>query len=594
MKQYMPLVALILLSASLVEALRQKGKPNSGHVDLAAASSNSSSHVDVSNACGCNGNAFPLGCGENYSATGFRQHQVIFPGTSVPDATAGWDFGKHWYMSVEATSTETGPRTFGFPAADGAFLEITIPPGVANKKIYTMGVVKDRFSKYAYRSAPGQAHPPVIEGITFTNICLRPLRCHEYICSKPHLMTLKSNAPALLGFDDRTCCDVSMCGTVQCLPATRWADAPDKANLIGADVEACCSPVRCSATPNLCNSATHPATKYGYKTGDPQGNTAAECCSPRRCSLHTCSSQTQYTLTTDRTALGSTDAECCIGRPCSNYTCPSGLGPRARANGSTQAECCEEQFCTQFNCGSAELWAPMTTVPSEWAALRGWTHEQCCRKRVCSNFTCPSGKVLIAGAGNRQGSTEAKCCVDQYCKDFRCQAGYGLKPIYNATNGLLIRGSSHAACCQQVPCATHTCAPLTQWNPGTTDQEYGVTNAECCQPRSCASWICKSRTKWAKRNDTASRRWLGSTDEECCEPKRCVSFETRFPTQWKRKVWKDGKVDSKLQGSTEEECYDPIYCSSYRCKGAGLHIIVGASNLLGSTDEECCTDQQVR
>eukprot|EP00931_Biecheleriopsis_adriatica_P026655 TRINITY_DN16196_c0_g1_i1.p1 TRINITY_DN16196_c0_g1~~TRINITY_DN16196_c0_g1_i1.p1 ORF type:complete len:584 (-),score=109.30 TRINITY_DN16196_c0_g1_i1:11-1762(-) len=121
----------------------------------------------------------------------------------------------------------------------------------------------------------------------------------------------------------------------------------------------------------------------------------------------------------------------------------------------------------------------------------------------------------------------------------------------------------------------------------------GYSEAQCCETKLCKDEgvICEPSTKWAKHHDydNASNPKAGYDQVTCCVPKICPAQLCVNDTTWADKV-----EASNLRGSTPEECCERLVCSHHQCSNSKWrkrsNFVSRNPDVLryGSTDDECC------
>jgi len=517
-----------------------------------------------------------------------------------------WQIGNPWNLTLIVNSLEREHvHQFAF---SGGMFNFSVKPGTVDARVSMINNVsaEGNHTRMELRSE-GTTKP---HAITLSHVCLRPVTCEYYFEENKDMCTdgfwRRNETPSkVFGNERAVCCKEMKCADSEvCLPATAWENRPDYATADGSTHEHCCVAIRCDANASTCNT-----TKTVPKDGLFFGSTAAECCDPKPCAKHECSSKTQWThkpsILDDvgRAVVrpGSTDEECCDPRPCSAFNCShAGLGLWAfnqTANdsllGSTPEECCSPLYCENHSCMPASEWEPKG-IPNRM----GSTNERCCSPKLCKRFECPEGKQLkaLALAGGRGNSTE-QCCEQAYCKNYTCSDDDKWEHKSDQDeNDLDRKGFSDEECCDPVLCSANDCLPESKWkkrNATELNGSQGRTSEQCCEPRHCTAYNCTgdfpdlnvTSTKWYHKIDTNHHKWLGTSDEECCYPKYCSQFFTTFTTKYERKP-EDG-TNPRL-GSSELECYNKVFCIEHECEDDKTRRKVPAGQIMGSTDEECC------
>lgn len=552
----------------------------------------------------CPENQFPV---VNLTVEGIGYHEDVLPGAQtqkLQEHLAGhpdWSIGKPWVLSLTAKSSDIKDREFGFAGGEG-FMVFKVPRA-GRKNIVVTGSVESlaEHTRLEYRgneviTAPG--------AIIFTNVCLRPMTCEHFLTQNPSmckdgLWSPKPHPEKVTGHTRNTCCQKIRCeDAAPCVPQTKYDKRPDYSKTFGSKPDQCCLPKLC--TGSVCNSSGW-EPKPGFHI---LGSTLSECCTPRDCDDYTCSARSvkkpkRYDVQGQAILQqGSTDEECCDPISCSHVKCDATdewARNRSATVGSSLEDCCIPLYCAKHTCEPASQWEKNPH------AILGSSNPSCCKPKLCKDFKCEEGFALRAGAvfGQKQlrGSSSEECCEKKLCKNWKCSdPSKWIQKADETSQDIARHGWSDEECCTPISCSSVDCVPESLWSPRPAEELEGVqgsTSEQCCNPRWCADYTCTgdvpqmniSSSKWFKKVDTNHFKFRGSTDEECCHPKYCSEFFTAFPSKYQRKP---ENQDTPRQGSTEAECYDELKCSDYCCMNEALQLKEDASQILGSTDGECC------
>eukprot|EP00930_Biecheleria_cincta_P085611 TRINITY_DN74999_c0_g1_i1.p1 TRINITY_DN74999_c0_g1~~TRINITY_DN74999_c0_g1_i1.p1 ORF type:complete len:586 (-),score=83.27 TRINITY_DN74999_c0_g1_i1:13-1770(-) len=328
------------------------------------------------------------------------------------------------------------------------------------------------------------------------------------------------------------------------------------------------------------------------------GRSDQRCCEFRKCQDEVaCTPSTQYNAKSDFvTKIGYTKAHCCDAIFCPANLCENMTKWTDKGGsgvlGSTKEECCEPKECESYSCSDAKLWTKLSPKKANNSTRYGWSDEECCDPKYCSLYDCQPNITYVqkANASVTMGSTRDACCDIMNCSEFVCPDDTKWKKRGNETPGNTVD-----QCCEKVWCNAHRCSSADLQLKVSAGQRQGSTDDECCEQKFCKDYSCSDATKWQKRSDQYSsnntdRR--GFSDEECCDSKICLPEICDPATQW---------VPIKatnVQGSTLEQCCTPIYCSKYVCDtdldgdGKGTQwlkrVDTNTFKWQGSTNEECC------